>query len=527
MPNVTRGSDIAGLLGYLVGPGRHNEHTDPHLVAGDPAILAWHDDTELSRAAAADIARALDEPRRLLAVEVPDGDVWHCSLSLKAEEGRIGDARWAAIATDFVEGMGFTTPTDDAAGAGAVVGRANCRWVAVHHGVSTAGNDHIHLVVSLVREDGTKANVWRDRVKVQALAGELEAKYGLQVLESRQHARGDRGVTPAELAKADRTGAPEPERVALARLVRGCAVAATDEAEFVRRMRTSGLIVRSRLAAGTDSVVVGYSVATRPGAGERPIWFGGGTLARDLTLPRLRAGWPDTPDTATAAAAEWAAARRGRRPVAPGREVADIPPAEWGKASAELRALQAQLRGVPVTDRATWARLATDASGAFAAWSARVEATPGPLAAAADALASAGQIRAHELPARPTPGPSVKATALLLASIAHGGQGTVAHTVMLRQLTRTCAALIDAHTAAGEARRAQALAAAVRDRLEEVRAALPPLPQQAAAGTATAVRERTAPPVRAPGSVLPADLERARRTTPTHGHPGRGNEVER
>ena len=30
------------------------------------------------------------------------------------------------------------------------------RWVAVHHGKSTAGNDHIHLVANLVREDGGK-----------------------------------------------------------------------------------------------------------------------------------------------------------------------------------------------------------------------------------------------------------------------------------------------------------------------------------------------------------------------------------
>ena len=33
--------------------------------------------------------------------------------------------------------------------------------VAVRHGVSRAGNDHIHIAVNLVREDGTKASVWR------------------------------------------------------------------------------------------------------------------------------------------------------------------------------------------------------------------------------------------------------------------------------------------------------------------------------------------------------------------------------
>jgi hypothetical protein len=88
MPNITRGQDFAGLMRYLAGPGRHNEHTEPHLVAGDPAILAWHDDVELDMRAAGEIAQSLDEPRRLLSVDVPDGPVWHCSLSLRASRER-------------------------------------------------------------------------------------------------------------------------------------------------------------------------------------------------------------------------------------------------------------------------------------------------------------------------------------------------------------------------------------------------------------------------------------------------------
>lgn len=34
MPNISRGSDPAGLLRYLFGRGRHNEHRDQHLIAG-------------------------------------------------------------------------------------------------------------------------------------------------------------------------------------------------------------------------------------------------------------------------------------------------------------------------------------------------------------------------------------------------------------------------------------------------------------------------------------------------------------
>ena len=48
IPNITRGARMRGVMLYLVGPGRRNEHSEPHLVAGDAAVMAWHDDAELS-----------------------------------------------------------------------------------------------------------------------------------------------------------------------------------------------------------------------------------------------------------------------------------------------------------------------------------------------------------------------------------------------------------------------------------------------------------------------------------------------
>ena len=90
MPNVVRGDRMAGLLTYLVGPGRANEHTEPHLVAGDEAMMAWHDDDELGRDSALAIARLPDRPRTAYDVDVKGGHVWHCSLSLRADEGAEG-----------------------------------------------------------------------------------------------------------------------------------------------------------------------------------------------------------------------------------------------------------------------------------------------------------------------------------------------------------------------------------------------------------------------------------------------------
>lgn len=508
MPNVVRGDRMAGLLTYLTGPGRANEHTEPHLVAGDEAMMAWHDDDELGRDSALAIARHLDRPRTAYDVDVKGGHVWHCSLSLRADEGALTDEQWGAIARDFITAMEF----DDNEGT-----KAPCRWVAVRHGVSKNGNDHIHIAVNLVREDGTKASTHHDFRRAQTAARALEARYGLEELESVRAERSTRGYNPAEReaqarararAKYERTrtkqgtempawehleGADRQARIAselrtdqprylLALKVRGCATAAQDEAEFVRRLRREGLIVRPRFADGRTDVITGFSVAERPEAGEHPIWYGGGQLGRDLALPRLRDGWPDTPSGASEAAAEWNAAKRGRRVVAPGRETAEPDPELWDRRNEELRALVDRLRGVDVDDRDTWATVARQTAGALAAWSNATEETPGDLAAAADALSRSAQT--HERTVRPHKAGTVaiSGAAMLLASAARGGQGTVAQAVMVRQLLRLTQAVYDASVAAGQARQARLLAEDTRARLVRLREALP---APAAVGAAT------------------------------------------
>lgn len=557
MPNVTRGDRMSGLLTYLAGPGRSNEHTEPHLVAGDPALLAWHDDAELGRDAVLSIARHLDKPRDVFEVDVPGGHVWHCSLSLRAEEGQLTDERWQEIATDFVKAMDFDDPDSPKAG---------CRWVAIRHGVSTNGNDHIHIAVNLVREDGTKASTHNDFRRAQAAARALEvayAKYGLQPLESSRADRATRGYDPAEReaqarsrarAKYERARATEPagtpawehlegndrqERIAsemrtdqprylLAVKVRGCATAAGDEAEFVRRMRRAGLLVRPRLADGRTDVITGYSVAERPEAGERPIWYGGGHLGRDLTLPRLRDGWPDTPTGATDAAAEWAAAKRGRRVVAPGAEAQEPDPELWSRRNDELRELVDRMRSVPVDDRDTWATVARQTAGAFAAWSNATEETPGDLAAASEALSRSAQTYGRTVRPQKAGTVAISGAAMLLASAMRGGQGTVAQAAMIRQLLRLTQAVYEASVAAGQARQARLLAEDVRARLTRVRDALPT--SAPAGAVATAERTTTLDPeaqamldrLRA-GQALPAT--EAGSPVPNHIEPSRTRET--
>ena len=70
MPNITRGGQMGGLMVYLVGEGRSNEHEEQHLVAGDSAIMAQHGYSVLDRNSALAIAASLDAPRRAFGVEV-------------------------------------------------------------------------------------------------------------------------------------------------------------------------------------------------------------------------------------------------------------------------------------------------------------------------------------------------------------------------------------------------------------------------------------------------------------------------
>ena len=62
MPNVVQGANTKGLMTYLVGPGRANEHTNPHIVAASPVIeRRWGNWDSLSKAQGEEIAELLDQ----------------------------------------------------------------------------------------------------------------------------------------------------------------------------------------------------------------------------------------------------------------------------------------------------------------------------------------------------------------------------------------------------------------------------------------------------------------------------------
>ena len=438
MPNAVKGQDLGGLLRYLAGPGRANEHTNPTVLAGDLVTMAVYAGA-IDVPRATELARYLDSPRQTVLRGEPvlstqygkaralmaegmsrkeafeeatrDENAWHCSLSLAPREGRLSTEKWGEIARRFMREMGYIERED---------GAPDVRWTAIHHGLTTQGGDHIHLAMSVVRPDGSLADMFRDRPRAQAAAGVLEHEFGLEVLASRSERSTEQATRPHERAHAMRVGAPETDREALRRRVRAAAAGAETEAEFVRALREEGLMVRPHYVTGGTEEVDGFAVRMpaqknlETGAWEKPVWSSAGKLSKDLTLPAIRdwAGWADSEESREAAMAEWnqAMTTRGGRAVRPAL-------LDQRAAIDQLTRWSAAMREIPVGDRAAWARAASQTAGLFAAASVRTETRPGPLDALSRQLARAAQLPAHERGPHGVSGSGPRSAARMLRTV--------------------------------------------------------------------------------------------------------------
>jgi hypothetical protein len=333
--------------------------------------------------------------------------------------------------------------------AGAVA-RAQCRWVAVRNGESASGSDHAHVVVALVAEDGSKASVHYDQSRAQNATRELEQRFGLRRLEARPRGTGSRGARAGErMADARRQRdhgadgrAPERgSRQTLERIVRACATASRNESEFVGALREHDVRVRPRYAEGGRSRVVGYSVRL-PGSESGPrrsVWFGGGRLARDLTLPSLRAGWQQSDGERQEAVKEWSTWTSSRPRTREGRHAElEHRAVRWQQCVHEIDRLRGQLRGAD-SDAAGVARVARDGTGILAAWSVELEGdNPGALARASRQLARSAELRAYRRvpPTRPRPRSSTLALYLLAGARPNSTSGWLMAARQLSLLAR-------------------------------------------------------------------------------------------
>ncbi len=486
-----RGGRVRGLVEYLFGPGRSDQHTDQHVVAAyDDVLVGDTGQTEVGRAM---LAAELDFPRRAFAPEITEGHVYHVAISSKGGVDRdLTDDEWREVAESTAQRLGFNAGGDGAGGDGAGGDGTGVRWVAVRHGHSSGGNDHIHLVVNLVREDGRTHHFARpDWTVLREVAAEVEQRFGLTVTGAAKTGTPGMSRLEVETQRATRVESP---RERLRRGVRSSATAARTESEFVGLLRAEGLVVRPRWATGGRDTIVGYSVAraTDPRAGEPLVWFGGGKLGRDLTLPALRQGWEPDPDAAVAwravdpasAAAGRAAGRGGPAPVR-GVRVGPSPEA-LAEAAVRVQHVTQALGAVPLYDAAAWSAVARDTAGVLSALSQRVGGEQGiGLVKAAHAMSRAvvREPRTH-VPASPhaVSLSHVARAALTVTAAAQGGSaGTV---VLLTQLVALARAVAEAQRAAGRLVQAQA----ALDAVQHARASLGalggprPLPTAAAVG---------------------------------------------
>jgi Relaxase/Mobilisation nuclease domain len=440
---VTSGSSGRGLIRYLFGPGQTNEHTDQRVIAsglvlGGDALAGGN----LSSQEIADIGAGIDAAHEAFGTNPKGGHIFHVSLSLPPDDRLLSDDQWAQIAQEAMEALGFDGE-----------GRQPAAWVAIGHGASPNGNQHIHIAASLVRVDGSRVNIWQSKRTLSRLCAEVETDYGLIVIEGRG-GKGMPGLSRAELERTAREQMAEPPRITLARMVREASVASKDEAEFVRRLRGSGALLRPRFEAGGKEAIVGYSVAFRTVDGNPPIWFGGGKLAKDLTLPNLRQFWEGSAADRKLAVIEWSAAHA----VAPGREAVIGIPDDWRRAVRGIERAVEKLQEVPVSDLAAWRGASREAAGLFAAWSRRFEGdTPGPMAAAADALARSAQSRPNDpVPKRDAVG-NFRGVAAIVAQSQLSHKSPIAWAMLIDQLARTLRTIGEAHLARGETDTARAL----------------------------------------------------------------------
>lgn len=216
---ITRGGGFRGTLAYTLAP----EHR-PDIVGGN---MAGPDVSSLAREFAA--VRQLRPD-----VEKP---VVHVSLSFDpGRPGRQGDRQLrreelARLAEDYLKRMSYDPD--------------RVQWVAIEH--RDRPHQHVHLVISRVRLDGTLVRQeWRDFRRNKDVCQELERDYRLRSVDrtreplSRAPTRGedrmlrDRGILS--------------EKLQLKGLIREAAQGRPTMTEFLTRLQTRGVQVRPNMA---------------------------------------------------------------------------------------------------------------------------------------------------------------------------------------------------------------------------------------------------------------------------------------
>ncbi|MCP3822671.1 relaxase/mobilization nuclease domain-containing protein [Streptomyces sp. A3M-1-3] len=356
IPSVNEsGSRTIGLLAYLYGPGKHEEHTDPHLVASFDGMSP--DPGRDPKATLKDLQQLLDQPVQALPKHArPAKHVWHTSVRATADDRILTDEEWGDIARRIVASTGID-PGD---------GQPGCRWAAVRH-----ADDHIHIVATLICEDGGRPDDFRSGKRAQAECRLIEKELGLHQVAPGDGTAAQR-PTSAERHKAERQGRERTAREELRETVRRAVAGAQSESEFFDRLAAAGLLIRKRVAPSGN--LLGYKVALPDdrNAQDEPVFYPGARLAPDLSLPRIRERWSgdardqDAPtDTPVRTAPDGPADARRRTASAAWQAVLVVEHGEDAVAAAYIAATGEVLDALAKTSAAHTRRELREAAFAF------------------------------------------------------------------------------------------------------------------------------------------------------------------
>ena len=189
IPKISKGSGFPPTLRYVFRMRAQDKDVDRSLVKQIAGSI-WEEDVR-------EIIKQFETTR----VDKPNLEkpVWHCSLSVRKEEGRLGSQKWQEIAESFMKSRELKFPE-------------GLSWVAVWHG--DKAHDHIHIVASRI----AFGKVWddkRDMLRANKATARIEREFNLLPTKKTRNNSG-RKVSDGDYQKAIRRGEyPERRRVQL------------------------------------------------------------------------------------------------------------------------------------------------------------------------------------------------------------------------------------------------------------------------------------------------------------------------
>nr|BFD94081.1 hypothetical protein KitaXyl93_54410 [Kitasatospora sp. Xyl93] len=161
--HLQRAATTAALIPALYGPEDPRHRLRPRLIAADyrgadKQLPLFGDPQEVLGGG------VLDAPTTRIGARAPERPVWLCSVRSDPRQPDLTDAQWADVARRLVTAAGLA-PDGDPDG---------CRWAAIRN-----LDRSVHIVATVVREDGRIRSTYRDAFHVQAECNRIATELGL------------------------------------------------------------------------------------------------------------------------------------------------------------------------------------------------------------------------------------------------------------------------------------------------------------------------------------------------------------